>query len=145
MRVFLVLLTAVVAALALCVAVAVRQGRAPASLPTAGPIPREVGAERPLHESATTKPETLVAAKPEAARTISVAVPKSEAQTMSDQIDELVGAGKIGQARGQAEVFLTRFPNDPEAVRIESLTGVHPRPGLFGRRTGAPNAAGESK
>ncbi len=44
------------------------------------------------------------------------------------RVDALVFAQRIGLARDAAEVYLARYPNGPQAQRIEMLTGVHPHP-----------------
>ena len=44
------------------------------------------------------------------------------------RVDALVFAQRIGEARDAAEVYLARYPQGPQAQRIEMLTGVHPRP-----------------
>jgi hypothetical protein len=42
------------------------------------------------------------------------------------RVDALVFAQRIGEARDAAEVYLARYPQGPQAQRIEMLTGVHP-------------------
>lgn len=49
-------------------------------------------------------------------------------QRAAMRVDALVFAQRIGLARDAAEVYLARYPNGPQAQRIEMLTGVHPRP-----------------
>lgn len=44
------------------------------------------------------------------------------------QIDALVNLGRVGAARGHAEDHLRLYPRGPFAQRVETLTGVHPRP-----------------
>jgi hypothetical protein len=43
-------------------------------------------------------------------------------------IDALVNLGRVGAARGRAEDHLRLYPGGPFAERVETLTGVHPRP-----------------
>lgn len=49
-------------------------------------------------------------------------------QRAAMRVDALVFAQRIGLARDAAEVYLARYPEGPQAQRIEMLTGVHPRP-----------------
>jgi hypothetical protein len=49
-------------------------------------------------------------------------------QRAAMRVDALVFAQRIGQARDAAEVYLARYPQGPQAQRIEMLTGVHPHP-----------------
>lgn len=44
-------------------------------------------------------------------------------------VDALIALNRIGKARDEAERHLKRWPKSPFAGRIESRTGVHPRPG----------------
>jgi hypothetical protein len=44
------------------------------------------------------------------------------------EIEAQVRLGRIGHARSLADRFYRAFPDSPASVRIERLTGYHPRP-----------------
>jgi hypothetical protein len=48
------------------------------------------------------------------------------------RIEDLVYAGDMGRARDFAEEFLRLYPYSDRCQRIETLTGVHPRPAIPG-------------
>lgn len=43
------------------------------------------------------------------------------------EIRALVGAGRMGKARGQASRYYERWPNGASTALIEQLTGAHPQ------------------
>jgi hypothetical protein len=61
-----------------------------------------------------------------------IAQPRSEEEAAVSRIDALVQAGDIGRARDAADEFLRRYPTSSYCQKIETLTGVHPRPAIPG-------------
>jgi hypothetical protein len=107
-------------------------GRPAPALPAPPPVPAvAAGApERPLDRL-----RALASSDPRAALALARDLERSDPagadaeERASLVIDALVRLGDIGEARTRAEELLARYPGGRFAAHVETLTGVHPRPG----------------
>ena len=108
----------------------ITQPRAPAP-PPARPAPRPAADDE---ATASTRAREVLRSNPDRALALLDAADKAHPngalaeERAAMRVDALVFAQRIGEARDAAEVYLARYPNGPQAQRIEMLTGVHPRP-----------------
>ncbi len=49
-------------------------------------------------------------------------------RVQAERVRELVRLGRIGEARTEAGRYYQRWPNGPDVVSLEQLTGLHPVP-----------------
>ncbi len=103
----------------------------PSTPPPARPAPRTAPDDE---ATVTTRARDLLRSDPDGAiavlDTADRAYPDGglDEQRAAMRVDALVFTQRIGLARDAAEVYLARYPNGPQAQRIEMLTGVHPHP-----------------
>lgn len=101
----------------------------------AAPVDLETASEDVLMQRAK---DALSRAPAEALRIIEIADRRfglEHEQRRVLEIESLVGLQRIGESHAKAERFYRYYPNSPEGVRIERLTGSHPRP--WGPNSGA--------
>jgi hypothetical protein len=54
--------------------------------------------------------------------------PRTDMEGDVRHIDDLVAAGRVGEAHAEATDFVQQHPTGPLAVHVMALMGVHPRP-----------------